>query len=34
MEIIRSGHETGQTKPHAKPFKELISRLGICIIIV
>jgi hypothetical protein len=31
--IIHSSHETGQTKPHAKQFKELISRLGVCIII-
>jgi hypothetical protein len=28
MGITRSSHETSQTKPHAKPFKELISRLG------
>jgi hypothetical protein len=28
MGIIRSSYETGQIKPHAKPFKELISRLG------
>ena len=28
MAILHSGHKAGQTKPQAKSFKELISRLG------
>jgi hypothetical protein len=28
MAILRSSHKAGKTKPQAKSFKELVSRLG------
>jgi hypothetical protein len=28
MAILRSSHKAGKTTPTAKPFKELLSRLG------